>query len=523
MSAFWTDINEFQQEKARNVGASQKYFIGPIVVLPQNDTLQLLDGQQRLATATILFSVIRDIAKGIGTDDAMYLARDVQRDLIAKDTQNKKYALILGETDLEYFRRTIQAPSPETIKPKIRSHRLIMTARKFLETTVRQELIGISLAQQVGRLDKIKQAVAGDVTMVAIEVGSEDDAYRIFETLNDRGFKLTVPDLVLNFLMRFADGAPSRREVRERWTEMIERLGQKDIDKFLRHMWLSQFGDVKKEGLFVKIKSHVKDSHINTLEFATSCASECESYVEILNGNEDALGKKALVTVDAIAKRLLAENAFPVLLSAHRCLDRTSFLKVAKLTAAILVRHKVLSNLNPNVLESTFYKTAKLIRDLKTQSKTGAFIVSAVKDAFKKINPTDIDIIGGSSEVYLSKGEAQYLLRSIENALHSSTKEHGVGEVNIEHIFPENPSTEWTNADELAGMEWHFGNLTILGEDLNSKAKNKDYGTKLKNYYAKSNVELTKRLSKSYKKWEPEDVLRRSKELVTEAVGLWAI
>ena len=95
VSEFWSDISEFHQEKTKTTTASKKYFAGPIVVLPENDSLLLLDGQQRLATATILFSVIRDIARSIGNENAMYLARDIQRDLISKDTENQKYALIL--------------------------------------------------------------------------------------------------------------------------------------------------------------------------------------------------------------------------------------------------------------------------------------------------------------------------------------------------------------------------------------------------------------------------------------------
>lgn len=524
VSDFWSDINEFHQEKTQSSSTSKKYFVGPIVVLPANDSLLLLDGQQRLATATILFSVIRDIARSIGTENAMYLARDVQRDLIAKDTENKKYALILGETDKDYFQRTIQKQSPEVIKPTIRSHRLISTARKFLDTTIRQQLVGRSPEKQVEYLDSIKRTIAGDVTMVAIEVGSEDDAYRIFETLNDRGFKLTVPDLVLNFLMRFAKDPHKRREIRERRTEMIELLGQRDIDRFLRHMWLSQFGDVKKEGLFVKIKNHIKDKAIDTLDFASSCASECHDYVAILNNDEDALGKKAIPYVDGIVRRLLAENALPVLLSAHRTLDRPNFLKVAKLTATIIIRHKVLSNLNPNDLETTFYKTAKEIRDLKAAGNAGSSIVKVVKAAYAKINPPDNDILGNAPEVYLTKGEAQYLLRSIENWLHSPTNEHGTAEVNLEHIFPENtPSVEWTNAGDLAGLEWNIGNLTILGEALNNKAANKGYSTKLKNYYSKSASEMTKKLAADYKKWEPADVTKRSREVVQWAVAVWAL
>ena len=521
VSDFWTDINDFRHDKSGS--SSKKYFIGPIVVLPDGETLQLLDGQQRLATATVLFSVIRDAANAIGSKEALYLARDVQRDLIAKDTDNKKFSLVLGETDRDFFRRVIQKETPDALKPTIRSHRLITTARKFLEGAVRDELTGKKPAEQVKVLEQIKRTVASDVTMVSIEVSSEDDAYRIFETLNDRGFKLTVPDLVLNFLMRFAPGTSERREIRENWTEMIEMLGQKDIDRFLRHMWVSQFGDVKKEGLFVKVKAYVKNNSVDTLEFAKACASECANYMQLMSGDEEALGKKACATVEAILRKMAVDNAMPVLLSAHRCLDRTAFSRVAKLTASIIVRHKILSNKNPGTLETTFYKTAKTIRELKDAGKTPAFIVNSVKEAYSKINPSNPDILNNSGDVYVTKGEAQYILTSIENKLHSPTKEHAVDEVNLEHIFPENPSDEWKNTEDLVGMEWHLGNLTILGENINRKAANKGYAAKLKSHYVKSKVELTKHLAATYAKWEATDILARSTELVTEAVEIWKI
>lgn len=59
IEAFWTDITTFQTESAVK-GGPDKYFLGPIVILPESkETIRLLDGQQRLATATILFSVSR--------------------------------------------------------------------------------------------------------------------------------------------------------------------------------------------------------------------------------------------------------------------------------------------------------------------------------------------------------------------------------------------------------------------------------------------------------------------------------
>jgi hypothetical protein len=65
VDAFWKDIEE-HRKKRKTKGAPDKYFLGPIVIMPgtASQDLVLLDGQQRVATATILLSVLRDLAGG---------------------------------------------------------------------------------------------------------------------------------------------------------------------------------------------------------------------------------------------------------------------------------------------------------------------------------------------------------------------------------------------------------------------------------------------------------------------------
>src|ERR1039457_983743 len=70
VEAFWNDISRFRKESVKKDGPD-KYFLGPIVVMPKSkDTIYLLDGQQRLATATIVFSVLRDLAHTLSTSNA---------------------------------------------------------------------------------------------------------------------------------------------------------------------------------------------------------------------------------------------------------------------------------------------------------------------------------------------------------------------------------------------------------------------------------------------------------------------
>jgi uncharacterized protein with ParB-like and HNH nuclease domain len=140
VDVFWNDIVLFQKRTEKS-DQQDEYFLGPIVVLPKGkSTIYLLDGQQRLATATILLSVLRDIAKNLGTKDAEEFSGQVQTQLILNE--DSAYTLEMGETDKLYFQETIQSESAATVKtkPKLRSHRNIKTAKDTLTAHVKQKI-----------------------------------------------------------------------------------------------------------------------------------------------------------------------------------------------------------------------------------------------------------------------------------------------------------------------------------------------------------------------------------------------
>jgi uncharacterized protein with ParB-like and HNH nuclease domain len=99
--AFWDDLKTFRATYAASP-VTASYFLGSIVVLKSDSQIILLDGQQRLATATIALSAIRDVARGLdpqGSHKGGDFARDVQRELLEKDTNPITYSLTLGELD----------------------------------------------------------------------------------------------------------------------------------------------------------------------------------------------------------------------------------------------------------------------------------------------------------------------------------------------------------------------------------------------------------------------------------------
>jgi hypothetical protein len=83
------------------------------------------------ATATITFAALRDVARILdksGGTKASDLARDIQRELIEKDTDPVTYSLTLSELDEPYFLKAIKADPPTIPHSRLRSHALIQNA-----------------------------------------------------------------------------------------------------------------------------------------------------------------------------------------------------------------------------------------------------------------------------------------------------------------------------------------------------------------------------------------------------------
>jgi len=151
VATFWEDLLSFKKTAPKG----ETYFLGPIVLLPTKTEIVLLDGQQRLATVTVLLSVLRGTARSIGNNRNMQsghdLARDIQRDLIGKKEKGK-YALALGELDRTFFQKTIQEDPPATQAPRLRSHNLIKNCLEFLTAAVQDEIASLGAAKAIDDL-----------------------------------------------------------------------------------------------------------------------------------------------------------------------------------------------------------------------------------------------------------------------------------------------------------------------------------------------------------------------------------
>jgi Protein of unknown function DUF262/Protein of unknown function (DUF1524) len=521
LSVFWEDLIGF--DSTYNLTPlTASYFLGSIVVIESDEQILLLDGQQRLATATIALAAMRDLARSLdkapSTRGADF-ARDIQREILEKDTDATSYSFTLSELDEPFFLKSIKSDPPAVPSTKLRSHLLIQSAYNLSKAKLEEVTKGLSVDKTLKRLKSLRDALTKGMTVIAIQVQSEEDAYNIFETLNDRGLRLSVPDLVLNLLMRRAPDATARGLVRQHWNTLMRQMGRRDVSRFLRHMWVSMYGDLKAEGLYSAIKRDLEQKKITSVDFAEQCGDECDSYVELLDVNV-SLSKAGVTDLEGLVKYLGFASAPPLLLAGYRCLNESDFAKLLAALVNVYVRYGLIANQDPTDLENACFEAAREIRARSEANETSAKQLQAAKGILKKLVVSDAAVEDGAADLVLERSQALWLMTRLANQLQSATKEVGMDRANLEHIFPQNAGPAWPNRANLEPLIWHIGNLSILGNRINRKAQNKSFSDKCSLHYSKSEIRMTKDLL-SYPRWDEKAIKKRARALAKQVTQLW--
>ena len=437
----------------------------------------------------------------------------------------------MGATDALYFRETIQLDPPSGTKPKVLTHRNIKAAydtlKEKVEIAAGQITPQMDSLQAITVLKELRQTLVSDLIMARIPVTSQEAAFKIFTTLNDRGLRLSPPDLLLSYLMETATEA-DRPHIRSLWTEMIERMGTHDIDRFMRHMWVSQYGDLKKEDLFTALRNHIEKQRISSVDFARLCGDECDNYVQLVTVDEEQLPKDSLPFVRALTQELSFQPALPILLSCYRLLQAKGFIQVAKYLLVFVTRYSIIGNLDSGGMEDLLYKLARDIRSMVKDENDAAGskqAVAHIKQSLAVSAPDDEVVKKAVVErVTLDSADAKYLVTRLARYMQDPTKEITLGETNLEHVYPQNPEpNEWggsADQERLEPLTWHLGNLTIFGKRANRKAANGEFSAKLPRYQ-QSKVVMTQEIASKFDHWDEETIKQRASGLAKLVVEVW--
>lgn len=520
----WTDLMASIQEDR------PQHFLGSIVVhRPPEGPLVVIDGQQRLATVSLLMCVIRDICLEGGDERRASIANDYvvgSRDfatlkssprLTLNDTNNPTYQDYLVEHhSLDSLRDHARKRTTRV------SNRLVVRAYLQLNATVHREMT--QATDSTDFLIQIMQCVSERFVAIVITVPNLEDAYLIFETLNDRGLELTVADLLKNHL--FSRASNRLLEVKRAWEEMNSFLGTAELPRFIRHYWVSSHGLVREKELYRLIAKSVRSSG-ESISLATHLRGSARVYGALENPN-DVLWAELGPDFEEDLRSLNTLNVtqcYPVLLAAKETLNQQMFKILIRMLLVISLRYSVICGMGTGTLEQTYSDLCQYLRAQKPKSPKQLF------ERVAQVYPSDEDFSRSFEEKVLRNGRiARYILLELNNEMMSTPElrtNPNAAKVNLEHILPQNPSIAWAAAvfddpDELSEYVHRLGNMTLLQAADNREIGNAAFVEKRDVVYAKSMLQITQQLS-SYTEWSRDAIEERQRKMARLACKVWRL
>ena len=507
---FWHDLIAFEGEFPGDSVIEHEYFLGSIVLVRKDGYFELLDGQQRLSTATILLSVARDYLVGYRDGEAsLATSRDF---IVTEDHYSgaRTYKLTMGRYDLDFFRRYVQdQPDVAVPRPSARllSHKLIRAARNYFDRQFNDKYRTAPTDVDAHRWAlRIKDIVTNRMVAVVIESSDTKGAATAFETLNDRGVDLSTPDLLHTLLLRRSN-ENEQPEINESWATTLQL--QNHVDEFLRHWWLSSYGDLTGIKLYDALKNKVNEGELTPLVLTRRLGEAADIYMALLECRDENPEMGMLL---ADIKDLGAKLLYPVLLSAYSTGYEAQRIRIAASLISLFVRYNAIGRLESTWLEPRVYGIAMDMRD----ENEAVEYVSRIRELAPDNEKFRADFRTAMTPRQLT---ARYLLRKIEAANRTGELQvHGSSRVHVEHIYPQNPpdGQRWDNHDAAVHR---LGNLTLLSRALNQRIKNAPFAQK-KPSYLQSDISITKELG-NYDSWGMESIELRQSRFADRAPTIW--
>lgn len=520
----WLDIEELRKD------SDSHHYMGAVVAKVESDRhFMIIDGQQRIATLTILALAIINHLKtmadqGVTPEDNHERSKALRSRFIGeKDpaslTEISK--LILNEHDNGFFQDyLVQLREPANPRALTKSNRVLWDCFAYF----RKCILGVPTLHVNGLAvaGLLSETIARQLMFILITVDNDLSAYTIFETLNARGLELTTTDLLKNYLFSRISTPSDLEAVQRRWQKLVTTVQQHRFADFLRYHYLTKHRKIRSGRLFKMIREEVRSA-----EEAMCLLIALEKRADLF----DAIGDSSHAFWNDLpeAKEWIRElqlyrvrQMTPLLFAAWEKFSRTDFVRILKLVATISFRYTVVSGLNTNELEPIYHDAAKAILSEAAESPRDVYSILApiyLDDTRFEANFSEFSVTTNGPRKRL----ARYILAKLEtDAGHFCDPE--VDPSSVEHILPENPSVEW---DEFIPQNrWdeftmRIGNLCLIEPSINREIGNQPFAIKLDGYRRSSYVLTSKIADEAPEEWTIEQLQARQRRLARRAVHVW--
>ena len=535
------------------------HFLGTIITLNQttdtvNSVLELIDGQQRMTTLTLLmaatYSVLKDHHDELD-EDTLIDATNLGRQLVRRsDSEPRVTPQIQGQNRSDY--RAVLADAGLKVEfsrkpyfPMRRVAKCFNYFRDSINNLAESEGIGpVKAAQRL--LDAVQQAI-----LVKIEVASHADAFVLFESLNNRGMPLTPVDLIKNHLLAESGrkGAMSVDDAFKLWNEMLMNLGGNYAthERFLRHYYNAFKGELP------EIPNAAVATRTNLIRiYETLLTDNIQAGIEALVASSLIYGRvtcaaeaDSVTGLDDSLRQLMRAQGSPSYVLVLWLLSKQSDLALLEDNLVAVVDGLTSFFVRRNLTGSPqTYALPKLFMTIieKILGHTGAEVVGIISQELGSVSSSDEEFLNRlAGPIYEENSDVtRFILTTLsEDAMTKETRqdlwaqEKGHFTWTIEHILPQgaNLPDAWKRmlggaetAKAAQDVEVHrLGNLTITA--YNSTLGNKSFAEKRdrtdkegRNIGYKNGLALNKGLADK-EAWTVADIDERTMQLAEQVAA----
>ncbi|MCB2300572.1 DUF262 domain-containing protein [Clostridium tagluense] len=542
----WKDIND----NIKKVGDEYKvleYFIGPLVLIGDDDTttvdinkeFQIVDGQQRLTTVTIILSALVQVFKRLGIkESAMGLYGYIE----GSDDDSNAFFKLVNENPKPYFQNSIQRYEQRVETPSSDEERKLKDSYNLIIKELDDKQRGFVNEFEFTNYLKALRSQILKLKTIFITVDSEEEAYTIFETLNARGINLAAVDLVKNSLFKVLNYNHPDDDAQTIWkrirTNLVSNKYSVNMDVFFRHYWISKFEFSTQKDLYKSFKRLINlsdndpDKNLKTaLDFLNDLEKESKYYMIVTNSDENHWTRQEEKNIHQSlrALRLFGGTQVNTILISLLYLYKNNKLNVNDFADAVDYLEKfhfiysTISSFRTSTIERKYSKNARNFRGStsKAQSKE---LIKQMKEDFNEKLPGFSAFSEGFSKLWYTKEDdsdkkiIQYIFRKIEN-YYQATQELNVYKFTLEHINSQKNSSYKNDVGKI-------GNLLPLSQPINEEAGVLKFADKV-TIYKKSGFEIAKEFTRKYETlpdWDDSLIQARTQELAKLAYEeVWEI
>ena len=538
-SIFWEHLNS--ELEAYQNGEESEHFIGTIITKQKEskqlgeNVVELIDGQQRLTTISLFFKALADTAKG----DLPNLKNSINSFLMFEDSYNNvHYRMLHSRIDRPNYEMVLE--KPDELDGNYENN--IISAYRYFYNKLRD------FDDQKRNL--LQQVLLHKIPAISMLLDPNDDEQEIFDTINSLGVKLTIGELLKNYIFKekelqtyydyyWFDIFEGDEEQVKYWsTERTSGRIKRDNMEVLLYCFLiiETKKEIRLDRLFKEYKTYLKDKS----------TEDKIAFLQRLNQMAEVYSKwpqeKELVEISFnqkekrffhVIENLEITTIYPLILFLYQNItnsdERLRTFEVLETYIALRQICKLTTKNYNNLF-------LQIMRQLEKAESINASVLSTILQGFEKDTnrlPDRDEVRNAFKEVHLSNkqaGEILYIiaLKDIYSE-YSDNKTLSSKAFSIEHIMPKKWKKNW-NSNNLNELEEHkrnqiiktLGNLTLITKNLNSKLKNQAWQNKIETLKKYSSLKITTNyLDKS--NWDEQTIMERADNLANKALEIWKL